>query len=370
MRQWVKKLVDQFELDVKEPKNGEATPSKHEISEELATVLFMIDIYNKNLFEVEHHPIRKTRETLDDFAKGMVETDREKLEKTLFRFRQYMASYRLDEYSYIQKTFEDFKNIIWDFADQLGDEIHIERAQDFELKSHLEGLREAVESNSIQQLRAKSREFIDTYVESQTRKDERRTRRVESIQKNLHAVKKQLMEANLTARLDHLTGAHNRKSFDEQLKRYHSLSQISDHHVSMIILDIDHFKKVNDTYGHDVGDFVIKECVRLAKEIFSREGDFVARIGGEEFAVILPDYQVEHCMKKAEDLLAHVRKQVFIQAQQEIRFTVSMGIAQLLPTESVENWVKRADSALYESKKTGRNKFTVATKDQKIQQVA
>jgi diguanylate cyclase len=364
LRQWVKKLVDQLELD------WGSTPSSHsngkmEISEELATILFLIDAYNKNLFEIEHHPVRRTRDSLDAFAKGLVDPDREKVEKTLFRLRQFISSYRLDEYTYIQKTFEDFKNIIWDFADQLGEELHVERAQDMELKSHLIGLREAVEANSIQQLRAKSREFIDTYVENQTRKEERRTRRVESIQKNLHTVKKQLMEANMTARLDHLTGIHNRKSFDEQLRKYHSLAQLSENPVSLIILDIDHFKKVNDNYGHDVGDFVIKECVRLTHEIFCREIDFLARIGGEEFAIVLPDYQVEHCMKKAEELLAHIRKAVIIQSNMQIHFTISLGIAQLLPHENIETWVKRADSALYESKNSGRNRFTVATKDQK-----
>jgi diguanylate cyclase len=369
LRQWVKKLVDQLELDWGGGSAGSAH-RKIEISEELATLLFVIDTYNKNLFEIEHHSVRRTRDSLDEFAKGLVDPDREKVEKTLFRLRQFLSGYRLEEYTYIQKTFEDFKNIIWDFADQLGEEIHVEKAQDMELKAHLNGLREAVEANSIQQLRAKSREFIDTYVETQTRKEERRSQRVESIQKNLHSVKKQLMEANMSARLDHLTGAHNRKSFDEQLKKYHSLSQLSASSVSLIILDIDHFKKVNDNYGHDVGDFVIKECVRLTQEIFCREIDFLARIGGEEFAVILPDYQVEHCMKKAEELLQHVRKSVIIQGNMQIHFTVSMGIAELLPQESIEAWVKRADSALYDSKNSGRNRFTVATKDQKPTKVA
>lgn len=360
LRQWVQKLIDQLDLDWGHQAHT-TSDQRLEISEELATLLFVVDAYNKNLFEIQGHPLRKTREILDEFAKGFIEKDREKFEKTLFRFRQFFSSYRIDEYSYIQKTFEDFKNIIWDFADQLGDDIDFERSQDLTLKGHLSQLREAVETNSIQMLREKSREFIDTYVEIQTKKDEHRTQRLDSIQKNLHTVKKELMQAQLTARVDHLTGAHNRRSFDEQLKKYQRLNKLSDAPVSLITLDIDHFKKINDAYGHDIGDFVIKECVRLTKQVFAREADFVARIGGEEFAVILPDFNIENAEKKAEQLLQLVRKQVFIQSNMEIRFTVSMGIAQFQRQENAEQWLKRADLALYSSKNSGRNKYTLAS---------
>jgi diguanylate cyclase len=373
MKQWVKKIVDQLDWNSQEAQDSNSkyqTNSDFQINEEIATVLFFIDVLNKNLIEIEGHNLRKTRETLDEIAKSLLSNDKNKIEKSLFRFRQWYSSYRIDEYSYIQKTFDEFKNIIWDFADQLSEDIHLEKSSDREVLANLEQLREAVESNSIHMLKTKSREFIDSYVEIQTKKDQHREKRLDNIQNNLRSVKKQLLHANHTMRTDHLTGAFNRKCFDEQLKKIHQMSKHMQMNASLIMLDIDHFKKVNDCYGHDVGDFVIQECVRCLKEVFKRENDFIARIGGEEFAVLLPDYQVSHAQQKAEEALNHIRSQIIVHKEFQIKFTVSMGIAQLSQNETTENWLKRADQALYDSKRTGRNKWTVSLISQNDSNVA
>jgi len=358
LKQWVKKLFDQFEVEYDPTSDKHHGP--HNISEEKATLLYIIDTYNKHLFEIDNHPIRKVRESLDEFAKSLLQTDPASIEKALFRFRQFFASYRIDEYSYIQNAFDEFKTIIWDFADQLSEDVRFEQMKDGEVKQSLSELKEAVEANSIEDLRTKSREFIDFYVEYQTKKDERRSRRMDAITTNLQTVKKQLVEANETARTDHLTGAFNRRSFDEHVRK--SVSEFHTNHtpVSLITLDIDHFKKINDAYGHDLGDFVIQACVRLLKETFSRSSDFVARIGGEEFAVVVGHSTLEVTHQRAEEALAKIRKEVFIQGNLDIRFTVSMGIAQLHEFEARDQWVKRTDEALYHSKNTGRDRITLS----------
>src|SRR6185437_5339899 len=95
----------------------------------------------------------------------------------------------------------------------------------------------------------------------------------------------------------------------------------------------DHFKKINDTYGHPVGDFVLKELVATLNQLFTRDGEIVARIGGEEFAILLPDFQVGHAIKKAEEVLNRVRSQVYVHEGHKISFTVSIGIAELVQGE-------------------------------------
>lgn len=359
LRQWLKKLIEQFEIDTT---GGtiEAGKEPMSMSEERATLLYLIDVYSKNLFEIDAMPVRKARETWDEYAKALVDPKNPDIDKTLFRLRQFFSTYRIDEYAYLQKTFDDFKGIIWDFADQLGEDIRFEKDNETVIRSNLNQLREAVESNSIDTLRTKSREFIDFYVEFQSRKDERRSQRMNSIRKNLSNVKKQLTEATQTLKMDHLTGAANRRSFDEQAKRYAQMADISGSPLTMIMLDIDHFKKINDSYGHDIGDFVLKECVHLLKEVFQRNEDLVARLGGEEFCVVLPGFSLDHATRKAEEAMSRIRHEVFVQGDLKIRFTVSMGIAQRAPDEPVTSWLKRADLALYEAKNSGRNKYVHA----------
>jgi diguanylate cyclase (GGDEF)-like protein len=358
LKRWIHKLINQFNFEWEENPASPDGPSP--ISEDRATLLYIIDTFNKHLLEVERHPVRKIREVLDDFARELILPDRPDQDKLLFRFRMFFASYRIDEYAYIQKTFDEFRSIIWDFVDQLSEDLSQEQLADNEISSSLENLREAVESNSIDMLKTQSRKFIDSYVEHQVRKDKRKSQRMHSIKKNLDSVRKQLLEANQTMRMDHLTGAYNRKSFDEQLKQYVKMQNVSPAPVTLLTLDIDHFKKVNDTFGHAVGDFALKECVKTLNKIFSRGNDFVARIGGEEFAVLLPDYGIDKAVQFAEQVLNQTRKDVFVHEGHELRFTVSMGIAQFQKGETPDQWLKRADEALYKSKQTGRNRYTVS----------
>lgn len=357
MRQWVKKLVNQFDIDWEnDQKSKDKTLS---MSDEQATILYIIDTYSKHLFEIDKQPVRKVRETFDEFSKNLVKPGTSDLEKLFFRIRQFFTGYRIDEYTYIQKTFEDFKSIIWDFADQLSEDAHDEQLHDEEVKKNLLHLREAVEANSIEELRSKAREFIDNYISYQFKKDKHREQTLQKVEKSLTTVRKKLVEVNHNMRVDHLTQAFNRMSFDEQIKKHYHLFELAKTPVSLLTLDIDFFKKINDSYGHDIGDYVLKECVKLLKETCNKEGEFVARVGGEEFAIILPDYKVDAAIKKAEEIINRVRKEVFVHEKLEIKFTLSIGVAELAHGESLTKWVKRADEALYHAKQYGRNRYSV-----------
>lgn len=364
MRRWVQKLVTQFNFQWDENQPAGTEPSNHapglSLSEDRATLLFVIDVLNKHLIEVDRHPVRKVRGILDEFAKEMINPDRQNIEKLLFRFRQFFGSYRIDEYTYVQKTFDEFRGIIWDFVDQLSEDLNQEKKAERDVIASLDALKEAVEADSIVELKDQSREFIDTYIEHQTRREKRRSERVLSVKKNLDSVRQQLFEANKSMRLDHLTSAFNRKSFDEQVRSHVRISSVSPEPVSLLMLDIDHFKKINDSFGHAVGDFVLKECVRILHEVFTRSNDFVARIGGEEFAIILSGFTAEAANKKAEQLMERIRKDVIVHEHHKLQFTVSIGAAQLGAGEEGDNWIKRADHALYHSKNNGRNRCTVA----------
>lgn len=357
MQKLVKQVEFKWEKDPSKPDGAQAIPH---MNDERATVLFMIDTLNKHLLEFDTHPTRLIREQLDVFAKEIIQADEDSIEKALFNFRQFFGSYRIAEFSYVQTTLDEFRRIIFEFVDQFGEDLSDEKKEDQEIKVKLEALREAVESNSIDALKAESRSFIEGYIQTQAKKEKRRTKRSESMKKNLDSVKKQLSDANNEIKIDHLTGAYNRRAFDEHIKDLVRKYDVTGKPITLVSFDIDHFKKVNDTYGHDAGDVVLQECVKMIQSVFSRPDDFLVRMGGEEFLIVMPDFKTEHAIKQAEVALARIRNDAVIVDDKEIRFTISIGIAQRVTGERLEAWLKRADKALYQSKNGGRDRYTVA----------
>jgi diguanylate cyclase len=252
VKKWVEKLVNQFDFEWNEdaPENGKPAG----LNEDRATLLFLLDAYNKNLIEVDGHSVRKVRETLDQFSKEIIAPkEKNGVEGVLFRLRQFFSAYRIDETSYIQKTFEELRAIIWENVHQLSEDLGEEQKDDFEIRQSLDELKEAMESNSIDILKKESKKFIAQYLEKQVKKDKRRSSTMKSIRKNLNKVKKQLGEASTAANTDHLTNAFNRKTFDEYTQQHWSLFQAAPGSCSLLLVDIDHFKKINDTYGHPIG---------------------------------------------------------------------------------------------------------------------
>jgi diguanylate cyclase (GGDEF)-like protein len=361
LKDWIKKIAQQFEVEEDSSKKKKDNQGNgNHVSDEIGTIIYILDVLNKNLVDTPQYSVRKTREIIDDLTKQLLHQDVKAIEETLFKTRQFVNSHRVDEFTHFQHSFEDFKNIIWDFADQLKDELKDQKKLDSHVDAQLKSLRDAVESNSIDTLRKKSKDFIQSYMDVQNKKELNKEKRIISIKKNLNHFKKRLTEAETSLNVDFLTQAYNRKYFEEQTRSFIKFNELTESNACLMVMDIDFFKKINDQFGHDIGDFVLKECVRVLKQIFIRENDVLARMGGEEFAVFLPDYKVELAIKKAEEVLDTVRKQIFVQAQNQIRFTLSIGISELRKEDTLDTWYKRADLALYEAKNSGRNKFVLS----------
>lgn len=365
MKQWLQRFVEQINSEWQESSatKSEAAP---EIAIDRATLLYITDCYNKYLIDTDTHPLRKARQVLDEFARELVgqaheaHQEGEANQQLMFRLRNFFASHRLAEHTYVLKSFDDFKTIIWTFVDQLSLSVADEKEADHEMHLSLGKLREAAEADSIHDLRLQSRAFIDFYLAHQAKRNEQRGRRLQSMKKNLALVKKQLVRASHENSTDHLTGLHNRRSFEGRIQEQIKMLEFEGGTASLLALDIDHFKKINDRFGHDVGDFVLKEFSRLLTEIFHRELDFVARMGGEEFVVLLADHNEEQASLRADQVIARVRKEVFVQMGQEIRYRVSVGVAQWQGGEGAAHWLKQADEALYHAKNSGRDRFSVA----------
>jgi diguanylate cyclase (GGDEF)-like protein len=156
--------------------------------------------------------------------------------------------------------------------------------------------------------------------------------------------------------VDGLTQTFNRRYFNEALEREVNRSKRYSRVLSLIAFDLDHFKGINDTYGHLVGDSVLRLIASAVKPRLRRE-DIFARTGGEEFAVLLPEIGMEGALVTAEKIRNIAQSTPLKHEQEQIRCTVSIGVATLLEDEtSPEDLYKRADERLYEAKQSGRNR--------------
>jgi len=190
--------------------------------------------------------------------------------------------------------------------------------------------------------------------------------KIRSMQR-IAAMRGRLVEANakLTslAELDGLTGIANRRRLDRKLTEEQARCARNRKPLSVVLLDIDHFKKFNDTHGHLTGDECLKlvaTCVAAASE---RPADLMARYGGEEFCAVLPDTPVEGALALAEQMRSSVEQLILQTPQGPVKLTISLGVASVVPgTPEAQgaSLLERADGALYQAKQAGRNRAMAA----------
>ena len=165
-------------------------------------------------------------------------------------------------------------------------------------------------------------------------------------------------EAELLARIDVLTGAYNRRYFEEALARLVDESRQSNQPLAMILLDIDLFKHINDSHGHAAGDAVIRRVAQVARQSVP-DTALVARIGGEEFAVVLAGHTAMTASAIAETMRERITLQRVSMVGDLLRFSASFGVTELGPADNAEAFLQRSDHAMYQSKRAGRNRVTM-----------
>jgi diguanylate cyclase (GGDEF)-like protein len=158
---------------------------------------------------------------------------------------------------------------------------------------------------------------------------------------------------------DPLTQAKNRTSFNDSVQREISLARRNSKNLSIIFLDIDHFKAINDNYGHDCGDVALASVAKWIKESL-RDSDLVFRFGGEEFVILLSHTDLAGAELLAERIRASIAHHILAYGMETIKVTVSLGVSALRGNDTPEDFIKRADDAMYQAKRAGRNRVAVA----------
>ncbi len=194
--------------------------------------------------------------------------------------------------------------------------------------------------------------FGSFFIYPQIRMTVREQGKLREMTESLSVKSQSLQHAALT---DGLTGMQNRRYFDDALKEYLDEFRKIEKPVGLMIIDLDHFKSVNDTHGHDTGDEVLKNVARCLKDM-TRYHDVVARMGGEEFAVVAPNMDLDSLSKLAERIRKAISAMVVESGNVRLKVTASLGLAVWDRKETQEAFVRRADMQLYQAKRTGRNR--------------
>jgi len=278
----------------------------------------------------------------------------------LERFIDQVTEQLVEITGYISEDQKDQKTGLsdaHDFHQQMNDEV-IKMHENVRSATDITNLKQVLDNN-IHSLKDNITGYLSRgkqrFTAAETR-NQALSEQVLSMEKETHDLKKRLDENKQKLVFDTLTGVHNRMAYNDHLKNHMARWQRYQEHFSYAILDIDHFKNVNDTYGHNTGDKVLKLVANIMQKSI-RESDTIFRIGGEEFVLILPNTSVEQAAPTIEKLRKAVSNSGFRFKEDKVTIHISAGLTQVNEQDTEESIFERADKALYEAKETGRNKL-------------
>lgn len=209
----------------------------------------------------------------------------------------------------------------------------------------------------MEDMRATLERILQATHAMETR-NERLEGRLKQSTHEIQSLREDIEDLRTQAMTDALTGLANRKQFDEDIRYFTARAMEAAGDLTLLMLDIDHFKNFNDTHGHPVGDQVLRFVAKILRDSI-RGQDVAARYGGEEFVIILPDTMLHNGVKVAENIRNEVRRRTIVNrstGENLGTITISIGAAQFTPGEQVDSLIERADAALYEAKENGRDR--------------
>jgi diguanylate cyclase len=351
-------------------KNQEPEDLQGEFDRALDTLASIIRTYGTHGFDTDEYEAEELKTECEEWAKkitvgeGRKGDENTEIPETFQRewggLRRYMSEQRPREQEYVVQSLKDLREVIHAFAHCLNRSILEDNSSDGWIVNQGKRMEASLKSNDTNVIRKESRAMVDIVKKAIGKRQKRMRAQMATLGEHVQKLKTEVQEAKTEASLDGLTRLYNRAAFDTRLERVSDLAFFTKSTPSLFMLDIDHFKAVNDTYGHPGGDEVIIQVANAMVRKFFRKEDFTARYGGEEFAVIIPETTAEKAKADGERLRKAIEELEIDYEDQKIKITISVGVTLFGEKESKEKWLERADKALYEAKKTGRNKVVFA----------
>ena len=286
---------------------------------------------------------------------------------------QFVGETRRDESKYVTRALDDMRSVVWAFVAAIHQVVVEEHEESRIAGDHLGRMRVAVDSNSTDLIKREALAVVSVMEQLMAHRKERQRQQFAVLADKLKNLGRELEDARRESALDPLTGLANRKAFDEYISRSIELHSLLGQPASLMMIDVDNFKGINDQFGHPAGDTALRQVANVLSKTFLRRVDFVCRYGGDEFAVILQETAIGNAQLLAERLRRQVQELRPIEfppppagepvdpdAPAAPQLTLSIGVAELAVGDDATAWVKRADGALYQSKRAGRDTVSAA----------
>jgi diguanylate cyclase (GGDEF)-like protein len=291
--------------------------------------------------------------------------DQEKAEPVSMDQRQwadlqlFFRTHRRDEQAAVLDRAEGMRGLISEMTNGLRTAISDDNAKDELVSREMTTLSTVVESDSLEDIRMQLARTVDVVSQVVRDRQARYEAQLQLMGERVHSLRADLVAMREKVNLDALTRLHNRGAFDEVLAKQIDFSFLSGQPMALLMVDLDNFKQINDSYGHPGGDHVLQTVANKLIQLFPRRSDFIARYGGEEFALILVDAEPHDLESLGERILQAVRALNIEYLENMITLTCSVGIATGTPQDSTETLLRRADQALYQAKQDGRDRFVL-----------
>jgi diguanylate cyclase len=276
----------------------------------------------------------------------------EKYKKRITRFIQRQQVYILDR----EKEFKDIIDLLTKALATLDSE---NQEYNQKIYARSEKIEHLTRLDDIKKIKQELEHEIKQMRETIRKKQSHDTGELELLSKKVSALDTELKKAREESMHDGLTGVYNRRAFDDTIREMVEWQAETGAALSILILDVDDFKAVNDCYGHQIGDRVLVALARKCSGLI-RSADVIARYGGEEFVILLPDASLKDAVAKANAMCKSVSETRYAlddgEADHTLSVTISIGVSQFQPGDTPMRIIERADKALYQAKHSGKNR--------------
>ncbi len=272
--------------------------------------------------------------------------------------QRFLVDRRRHEKRFVNERLGDYREIVNELVLGFREIGRREKDAEADIRECLNSMQEAIGEGELPKVKVALSNTIAHIHQVFAEQKSRHEAELKGINDRMSNLRQDLMAAREEMKQDSLTQAFNRGAFDSGLTQCVNMHYLTGQPVSLLMIDLDEFKQVNDTHGHGVGDAVLRAVGECLARSFIRKNDLIARYGGDEFAVILPDTRLEHVVMLAERFIAMIRDIAIEAGDEVIRITCSVGFTEAVAGDTEETFVNRADKALFSAKANGRDQST------------